>query len=200
AFYYPFAQAMGLGTVAAIAGAAGFALTDGICRPFYGYLSEFIGRKNTMTFGYFMNFVFQLGALGAGLAHNAPAFVVSAIISGGFSGTNFPMTAALVADYYGETNNAVNYGSIYAFKALGGSFASGIAGIVMTGSVFATATPTTPEWIRGFVFGALLAFFAGLVITFVVKRPTPEDLKLAEQKVAARAAQKAGTEVRQQQG
>jgi OFA family oxalate/formate antiporter-like MFS transporter len=187
AFYYPFAQAMGLGTVAAIAGAAGFALTDGVCRPFYGLLSEFIGRKNTMSFGYSMNFIFQLGALASGLAHNAPAFVVSAIISGGFSGTNFPMTAALVADYYGETNNAVNYGSIYAFKALGGSFASGIAGIVMTGTVFATATPTTSEWIRGFIFGALLALAAALVITFLVRRPTPEDLKAAEAKVAARA-------------
>jgi hypothetical protein len=28
-----------------------------------------------------------------------------------------------VADYYGETNDAANYGSIYAFKALGGIFA-----------------------------------------------------------------------------
>jgi hypothetical protein len=45
--------------------------------------------------------------------------VVFAIISGGLSGANFPMTAALVSDYYGETNNAINYGSIYAFKALG---------------------------------------------------------------------------------
>ena len=61
-----------------------------------------------------------------GLApHNAPLFVIFAIISGGLSGANFPMTAALVADYWGETNNAVNYGSIYAWKALGGSFAGG---------------------------------------------------------------------------
>ena len=37
-----------------------------------------------------------------------------------------------MADYYGETNNAVNYGSIYAFKALGGSFAGGIAALIMT--------------------------------------------------------------------
>ena len=53
---------------------------------------------------------------------NAPLFVIfAAIISlGALSGANFPMTAALVADYYGETNNAINYGSIYAFKALGG--------------------------------------------------------------------------------
>ena len=44
------------------------------------------------------------------------------------------MTAALVADYYGETNNAVNYGTIYQFKALGGSFAGGGAALIMTGT------------------------------------------------------------------
>jgi len=194
AFYYPFAIAMGLPGLAAIAGFAGFALNDGIFRPFYGYLSEFIGRKNTMTFGYSMNFIFQLATLAGGLMHNPIFFVVSAVISGGFSGTNFPMTAALVADYYGETNNAVNYGSIYAFKALGGSFASGIAGIVMTGTVFATASPTTAEWIRGFVFGALLALFAALTITFMVRRPTVEDLRRAEAKVAAKQKAQAGVE------
>ena len=59
--------------------------------------------------------------------------MIFAIISGGLSGANFPMTAALVADYYGETNNAINYGSIYAFKALGGSFAGGVAALIMTG-------------------------------------------------------------------
>ena len=50
------------------------------------------------------------------------------------------MTAAMVADYYGETNNAINYGSIYAWKALGGSFAGGGAALVMTGTLYGTAT------------------------------------------------------------
>ena len=52
------------------------------------------------------------------------------------------MTAALVADYYGETNNAINYGSIYAFKALGGSFAGGLAAFIMTGTC--TAARSSP--------------------------------------------------------
>jgi hypothetical protein len=45
------------------------------------------------------------------------------------------------ADYWGETNNAINYGSIYAWKALGGSFAGGIAALVMTGILYATDRP-----------------------------------------------------------
>ena len=66
--------------------------------------------------------------------------MICAVISGGLSGANFPMTAALVADYWGETNNAVNYGSIYALKALGGSFAGGLAALIMTGTLYGTAT------------------------------------------------------------
>ena len=121
-------------------GFAGFALADGLARPVYGYISEFIGRRQTMIYAYSGNVVFQLLAYFAGIAHNAPLFVICAIISGGLSGANFPMTAALVADYYGETNNAVNYGSIYAFKALGGSFAGGVAALIMTGTLYGTAT------------------------------------------------------------
>ncbi len=93
-----------------------------------------------MIYAYSGNVVFQLLALWAGAAHNAPLFVLCAVISGGLSGANFPMTAAMVADYYGETNNAINYGSIYAFKALGGSFAGGSAALIMTGTLYGTAT------------------------------------------------------------
>ena len=71
------------------------------------------------------------------------------------------MTAALVADYWGETNNAVNYGSIYALKALGGSFAGGIAALVMTGTLYGTATF---HWVRGFFFGASLGALAALTL------------------------------------
>ncbi len=93
--------------------------------------------------------IFQLLTLYAGLNHIPWLFVVSAITSGGLSGANFPMTAATVADYYGENNNAVNYGSIYAFKALGGSFAGGVAALIMTGTLYGTATF---HWESGVLF------------------------------------------------
>jgi hypothetical protein len=62
-------------------------------------ISEFIGRRKTMVYAYSGNVIFQLATYFTGIAHNAPLFVVFAIISGGLSGANFPMTAALVADY-----------------------------------------------------------------------------------------------------
>src|SRR5215472_2288782 len=172
AYYYPFAQAQGLGGVAAVAGFAGFALTDGLARPVYGYISEFIGRRKTMIYAYSGNVVFQLATYFAGIAHNAPLFVIFAIISGGLSGANFPMTAALVADYYGETNN----GSIYAFKALGGSFAGGVAALIMTGTLYGTAHF---HWVSGFFFGAAIGALAALTLIFLVKRPTVEQMEVA---------------------
>jgi len=183
AYYYPFAQAMGLGSVAAVSGAAGFALADGLFRPVYGYISEFIGRRNTMIAAYSLNVVFQLAAYAAGAAHIAALFAIFAVISGGLSGANFPMTAALVADYYGETNNAVNYGSIYAWKALGGSFAGGVAALVMTGTLYGEAHY---NWLFGFLFGSALGAVAALTLTFKVQRPTVEDMRQAEAKALAK--------------
>jgi len=169
AYYYVFGKAMGLSSVAVVGGAAGFALADGGFRPVYGYISEFIGRRRTMAYAYTGNVIFQMLTLIAGLNHIAWMFAVCAVISGGLSGANFPMTAATVADYYGENNNAVNYGSIYAWKALGGSFAGGVAALIMTGTLYGNAHY---HWVRGFVFGATLAAIAAVTVFFKCKRPT----------------------------
>jgi MFS family permease len=135
--------------------------------------------------------VFQLLAYFAGANHHAVLFAICAVISGGLSGANFPMTAALVADYWGETNNAVNYGSIYAWKALGGSFAGGGAAFVMTGTFYGTAHY---HWILGFFFGAALGALAALTLIFLVRRPTVEQMQAAVRRHQEAVARKAGKE------
>jgi MFS family permease len=181
AYYYSFGKAEGLGSVAVVAGAAGFALADGGFRPVYGLISEYIGRRRTMAYAYSLNVVFQLLTLYAGLHHIPWMFATCAIISGGLSGANFPMTAATVADYYGENNNAVNYGSIYAWKALGGSFAGGVAALIMTGTLYGNAVF---HWQRGFFFGAALGAVAAVIVYFKCKQPTKEEWKAAVAKAA----------------
>ncbi len=176
AYYFSFGEAMHLGTWAAVGGVAGFSLADGGFRPIYGLISEHIGRRRTMAYAYSLNVVFQLLTLWAGLSHQAALFAICAVISGGLSGANFPMTAATVADYYGENNNAVNYGSVYAWKALGGSFAGGIAALIMTGTLWGAATF---HWERGFFFGAALGAVAAVVVYFKCKPPTREQWERA---------------------
>ncbi len=187
AFYVPFARAEGLSGLVPYVGFAGFALADGGFRPFYGWLSEYIGRRRTMIYAYSGNVVFQLLTLVAGLNHSAPMFVICAIISGGLSGANFPMTAAMVADYYGETNNAINYGSVYAWKALGGSFAGGGAAFVMTGTLYGTSHY---HWAFGFIFGAALGAVAAIIVTFKCKKPSVQEMEAAVRAANEKAAAK----------
>jgi MFS family permease len=187
AYYYSFGQAMHLGSAAAVGGAAGFALADGGARPFYGLLSEYIGRRRTMAYAYSGNVVFQLLTLWAGLEHQAVLFAICAVVSGGLAGANFPMTAAAVADYYGENNNAVNYGSIYAWKTLGGSFAGGLAALIMTGTLYGSAQF---HWERGFFFGASLGALGALVVYFKCAPPTREQWQTALAKAEAAEAAK----------
>ncbi|HWE11533.1 MAG TPA: MFS transporter [Solirubrobacteraceae bacterium] len=188
AYYYVFGHAMGLGSVAVVAGAAGFSLADGIFRPVYGLISEYIGRRRTMAYAYSLNVVFQILTLIAGLNHIGWMFAVCAVVSGGLSGANFPMTAAATADYWGENNNAVNYGSVYAWKALGGSFAGGIAALVMTGTLYGHAHF---HWVQGFIFGAALGAIAALIVFFKCKPPTREQWQRAVAK--AKAAEQAAS-------
>ena len=93
-----------------------------------------------------------------------------------------------MADYYGETNNAVNYGSIYAFKALGGSFAGGVAALIMTGTLYGTAHF---HWAFGFFFGASIGALAALVIGFLCKPPTVEQMRAAVRTTEEAEAKKA---------
>ena len=187
AFYVPFSKAYGLGYIGVV-GFAGFSLADGIFRPIYGKISEYIGRRRTMIYAYWCNVVFQLLAFFTGAHHQAVLFAICAVISGGLSGANFPMTAALTADYWGETNNAINYGSVYAWKALGGSFAGGGAAFVMTGTFYGSAHY---HWVLGFFFGASLGARAALIMMFLAKRPSVEQMEAAVQAAAAKQAEKA---------
>jgi hypothetical protein len=75
---------------------------------------------------------------------------------------------------------------IYAFKALGGSFAGGLAALLMTGTLYGTAKF---HWAFGFFFGAALGALAALTVAFLCQRPTSEQMERA---VAASEQSEAG--------
>jgi MFS family permease len=47
---------------------------------------------------------------------NMPLFLLASMISGFGGGAIFPLFAAMTADYFGENNNATNYGLVYSSK------------------------------------------------------------------------------------
>ena len=75
--------------------------------------------------------VAQFGVLWAGNTHNEALFLFFAFISGFGGGAFYPMFAALVPDYFGENNNATNYGMVYSAKLVGGLFGGGLGAVVV---------------------------------------------------------------------
>ncbi len=54
----------------------------------------------------------QFGVLATGLMQNLALFLLCSMISGFGGGAIFPLFAAMTADYFGENNNASNYGMV----------------------------------------------------------------------------------------
>ena len=59
---------------------------------------------------------------------------LASMVSGFGGGAIFPLFAAMTADYFGENNNATNYGLVYSSKVISGLVGAGI-GSVVVGSV-----------------------------------------------------------------
>jgi MFS family permease len=73
----------------------------------------------------------QFGVLWAGGMGNEPLFLFFALVSGFGGGAFYPMFAALVPDYFGENNNATNYGLVYSAKLVSGLFGGGLGAVVV---------------------------------------------------------------------
>ena len=57
--------------------------------------------------------VYLSGSMGS-----MPLFLLASMISGFGGGAVFPLFAAMTADYFGENNNATNYGLVYSSKVI----------------------------------------------------------------------------------
>jgi OFA family oxalate/formate antiporter-like MFS transporter len=89
-------------------------LVNGICRPFWGWLSDHIGREKTMTlaFGLEAIAIFVL----IKFAHNPLAFVVFSAFTFFGWGEIFSLFPALCGDLFGRKHATANYGFLYTAK------------------------------------------------------------------------------------
>lgn len=129
--------------------------TNGLTRPFFGWVSDHIGRENTM----FIAFLLEAAAILMMLAFrdNAVAFVLlSGIVFFGW-GEIFSLFPATLTDIFGTGNATANYGFLY--------MAQGV-GAILGAPVAALLHESTQSWVPIFgivtvmdVTTALLAFF-----------------------------------------
>jgi MFS transporter, OFA family, oxalate/formate antiporter len=139
-----------------------FALTidrvlNGVCRPFFGWVSDQIGRENTM----FIAFLFEGLGICALLyfAGNPVLFVILSGLVFFAWGEIYSLFPATCTDVYGRTFATTNYGILYTAK--------GTASLLIPlSSVLTTATGS---WHVVFILAALLNVVAAFMALFVLK-------------------------------
>ena len=89
-------------------------LANGFTRPLCGFISDRIGRENTMLIVFIGEGLALLGLMKFG--HNPYAFMTFAALIFLFWGEIFSIFPALCADTYGAKNAAANAGTLYTAK------------------------------------------------------------------------------------
>lgn len=130
-------------------------LANGFTRPLCGFVSDRIGRENTMLIVFVGEGLALLGLMEFG--HNPYAFITFAALIFLFWGEIFSIFPALVADTFGAKNAAANSGSMYTAK--------GTAALVIP---MASVLSAGGNWNHVFVFAALISIAAGLTAKFML--------------------------------
>ena len=130
-YMVPFAKDLGFGPLIAASSAGVLSVINGTGRTVTGYISDRFGRKQTLLIVLLISAVALVGLLYAGKAQNEVAFLCFAFLVGFGGGAFYPMFASLTPDYFGENNNASNYGLIYSSKLLGSVVGIGVGASVI---------------------------------------------------------------------
>lgn len=133
-------------------------ITNGLTRPFFGWLSDRVGRENTM----FAAFALEGTAMTVWLLtrDNPVLFVLmSGVVFFGW-GEIFSLFPSTLTDTFGTTHATANYGFLYMAQGVGSVLGGPVAALVHQG---------TGSWIP--VFGIIIAmdFTTAVLALFVLK-------------------------------
>ncbi|HLJ73831.1 MAG TPA: oxalate/formate MFS antiporter [Casimicrobiaceae bacterium] len=132
--------------------------TNGITRPFFGWVSDHIGRENTM----FVAFSLEAAAILLLLvfAHNAAVFVVlTGLVFFGW-GEIFSLFPSTLTDLFGTRYATTNYGFLYIAQGVGS---------VLGGPVAAYIREASGSWTTVFVIVIVLDVITALLAVLVLK-------------------------------
>jgi MFS family permease len=130
-YMVPFAKDLGFGPLIAASSAGVLSVINGTGRTVTGWISDKFGRKQTLLIVLLIEAVSLVGLLYAGQAKSEIAFLFFAFLVGFGGGAFYPMFASLTPDYFGENNNASNYGLVYSSKLLGSVVGIGVGASVI---------------------------------------------------------------------
>jgi len=130
---------------------------NGICRPFFGWVSDMIGRENTMFIAFFLE---GIGIYALFYVASNPLYFV--LLSGAVFfawGEIYSLFPATCTDLYGRKFATTNYGFLYTAK--------GTAALLVPLANVLTAA--TGNWHAVFVVAAVLNVIAALLALTVLK-------------------------------
>ncbi|HKF20492.1 MAG TPA: oxalate/formate MFS antiporter [Candidatus Angelobacter sp.] len=142
-------------------------IVNGLCRPFWGWVSDHIGREKTMTLAFGLEAIAIFALIT--LAHNPVMFILlSAFTFFGWAEI-FSLFPALCGDFFGRQHATENYGFLYTAKGTSSMF-------VPVGAALAATTVAG----RTFDFrGDILLLLGGAFVLFTLfLAPTVFRIKL----------------------
>ncbi|KAA0078900.1 MFS transporter [Mycolicibacterium sp. P9-64] len=139
AMQVPFGKEMGFaGGIVALAMSLK-AIINGTGRGVIGWISDLYGRRNTLIIVCAVLGLSQYAVYLSGSIGSMPLFLLASMVSGFGGGAIFPLFAAMTADYFGENNNATNYGLVYSSKVISGLVGAGMGSVVVDNWGYGTA-------------------------------------------------------------
>src|ERR1700733_860389 len=139
-------------------------LTNGLTRPFFGWVSDHIGRESTMALAFSLECAAIL-VLFAYIHQPALFVVLSGLVFFGW-GEIFSLFPSTLTDTFGPKHAATNYGFLYIAQGVGS---------ILAGPAAAFLKQTTGSWTAVFivvaVLDALTAVLAITVLRSMRKRP-----------------------------
>jgi len=131
AMQVPFGKEMGFaGGIVALAMSLK-AIINGTGRGVIGWISDRFGRRDTLIIVCVVLGLAQYAVYFSGSIGSMPLFLLASMVSGFGGGAIFPLFAAMTADYFGENNNATNYGLVYSSKLVSGLVGAGMGAVVV---------------------------------------------------------------------
>ncbi len=150
-------------------------LANGFTRPLCGFISDRIGRENTMLLVFVGEGVALLGFMKFG--HNPYAFMTFAALIFLCWGEIYSLFPALCADTFGVKNAAANAGTLYTAKGTA-SLLVPLTSVLSAGG----------NWDRVFIFAAAISIVAGVLAKIVLapmRRRTIEQANASGRPAAA---------------
>lgn len=134
-------------------------ILNGFTRPFFGWVSDRIGRENTMGLAFLLEALAILALLL--FRDNALAFVIlSGLVFFGW-GEIFSLFPSTLTDTFGTKKATTNYGFLYMSQGVGS---------VLGGPVAAAIHDAAGSWVPVFLIAVVMDVLTGLLALFVLKK------------------------------